>query len=197
MSSTLESAQNNSKLGCFPFVIGGLSFFPLFGVLFGVAAIIWGLSARQRGGVRLALVGAAGILFSVLLYGGLFYFGFVQRGGIYDDLRTKLAQNNLNALVQSVEFYKLGHGAYPDSLDTLKASLNKGSLEAIYVLDPRISPTGKQGQFFYYKRVDSDHYYLRGVAPDGMPFSSGALVPQTPAPGGKIGLLIESPPTAP
>jgi hypothetical protein len=192
---TLQSTNEGKRLGAFPFVIAGLSFVPLLGVLFGLAAIVWGLIARRRGGTKLALVGAAGIGFSILLYGGLYYFGFAQRGGLYDGLREKLAQDNLNALVQSVEFYKLGHGEYPDSLATLKASLPKGSVQSVYVIDPRILPGGKIGQLFYYEKVGSDHYYLRGVAPDGKPFSPGALAPQV-APGGKIGLLTEPPPDA-
>src|SRR5471030_1682346 len=114
--------DENKSLGRFPFVVGGLSFIPMLGVLFGLVAIVWGLIARKRGGAKLALVGAAGIGFSIVLYGGLFYFGFVQRGGIYDDLRARMAQNNLNALVQSVEFYKLNHGEYPDSLQILQSS---------------------------------------------------------------------------
>jgi hypothetical protein len=197
MSSNPESARQNKPLGYFPFVVGGLAFIPLLGVLFGVIAIIWGLSAWRRGGKKLALVGAAGIGVTIVLYGALFYFGFAQRGGVYDDLRTKLAQNNLNSLVQSVEFYKLGHGEYPDSLETLKASLQKGSLESLYVTDPRISSVGKGDQYFYYRKVDADHYYLRGVAPDGKPFSPGALVPQVTAPGGNLGLLTDPPAATP
>ena len=189
--------KDDKRLGCFPFVIGGLSFIPLVGVLFGLVAIVWGLIARKRGGGKLALVGAAGIAFSIILYGGFFYFGFVQRGGIYDDLRAKLAQNNLNALVMSVELYKLGHGEYPDTLDTLKASLKTGSVETITVIDPRIGASGQADQLFYYKRVDADHYYLRGVAPDGKPFSPGALVPEVNISSGKIGLLTDTPANPP
>jgi hypothetical protein len=192
-----NAAKDDNRLGCLPFVIGGLSFVPLFGVLFGLVAIVWGLVARKRGGGKLALIGAAGIAFSVLLYGGLFYFGFVQRGGLYDDLRAKMAQSNLNALVTSIEFYKLGHGEYPDTLDTLKASLKKDSIEAIYVFDPRVSALGQAGQFFYYKRVDAEHYYLRGVVAEGKPVSPGALVPEVTVTSGKIGLLTDSPPNPP
>ena len=55
-----QTTKEDKRLGCFPFVIGGLSFVPLVGVLFGLAAIVWGLIARKRGGGKLALVGAAG-----------------------------------------------------------------------------------------------------------------------------------------
>ncbi len=93
----------NEKLGAFPFVIGGLSFIPLVGVLFGVAAIVWGLCTSRAGGRKLIILGGAGISFTVLLYGGLFYFGFVQRGGVYDELRTKLARTMPDSLVPAGE----------------------------------------------------------------------------------------------
>ena len=49
------------------FVVAGLSFIPVLGVVFGVAAIVWGLSPRTKGGRVRAAVGAAGIAFNVLL----------------------------------------------------------------------------------------------------------------------------------
>jgi hypothetical protein len=97
-------SETNEKLGGLPFVIGGLSFIPLLGIPFGIAALIWGSTTNKIGGKKLALLGGAGILVTLTLYGSLYYFGFAKRGGIYDDLRTRLAQNSLNALVQAVEF---------------------------------------------------------------------------------------------
>ncbi|MGO9446630.1 MAG: hypothetical protein ACLPXB_17930, partial [Thiobacillaceae bacterium] len=118
-----NGSANSEKLGTFPFVIGGMSFVPLVGVLFGIIAIVWGLVTKKLGGKRLAAIGAGGIGFTIVIYGALFYFGFAQRGGVYDDLRTKLAQTTINSLVQSIEFYKLQHGRYPESLKALQDSL--------------------------------------------------------------------------
>src|ERR1700722_2798253 len=116
------------KLGALPYVVGGLSFIPLIGLIFGCLSILWGLLTRKAGGKRLALIGALGIASSALLYGGLFYFGFVQRGGIYDHLRQQLAQSSLNSLVPLVEFYKIQHGKYPSSLKELQVSSPKNSI---------------------------------------------------------------------
>jgi hypothetical protein len=193
MSSTTEPVGGKPKLGTLPFVFGGASFIPLIGVLFGVWAVLYGLISGRAGGKKLALVGAAGIGFSVVLYGGLFYFGFVQRGGIYDGLRAKLAQNELNSLVQSVEFYKLRFGEYPDSLAVLKSSLPKNSFEAINLYDPRAMHVREQDRYFWYRKVDAGRYYLRGVAADGQPFSPGALIPQVATAGTRLGLLTEPP----
>ena len=193
MASDTGIAPKGDRLGTLPFIVGGLSFIPLIGVLFGAAAIAWGLLTKRRGGKALALMGLAGVGLTVTLYSGLFYFGFVQRGGIYDGLRVRLAQSNLDSLVPTVEFYKLSHGEYPESLEALRSSLPKGSFAALNVSDPRMTSGGGGNQSFYYKRVDPNHYYLRGLAPDGKPFSPGALVPQVPATAAQLGLLTDPP----
>jgi len=76
----------------------------------------------------LAPLGGAGILVTLALYGSLFYFGFVKRGGMYDDLRTQLAQCNLDSVVQAAEVYRLQHGDYPELLKVLQESVPKNSI---------------------------------------------------------------------
>ncbi len=77
--------EKKEKLGVFPYVVGVISFIPGIGILFGFIAIIWGIVTKKLGGRKLVIIGSCGIGLSVILYGTLFYFGFVQRGGIYDD----------------------------------------------------------------------------------------------------------------
>jgi hypothetical protein len=183
-------AETNEKLGESPFVIGGLSFIPLLGIPFGIAALIWGITTKKAGGKKLALLGGSGILVTVLLYGGLFYFGFAKRGGIYDELRAQLAQSSLNSLVQAVEFYKVQHGSYPESLQTVQDSLPKNSM--VFIDDPSDVKFSGKPRHFYYERAGADHYYLRGVGPEGLPFTSDDILPQIKStPGSKLGLLIE------
>ncbi len=178
------------KLEGIAFVIGGLSFIPLVGVPFGIAAIVWGISTKKSGGKKLALIGSLGILVTGALYGGLFYFGFVKRGGIYDDLRAQLAQSTLNSVVQAVEFYRVQHGSYPESLKVLQESLPKDS--TVFVFDPSDVRFGGTPRYFYYERVGADHYYLRGVGRDGVPFTADDILPQVQlTPGSKVGLLVE------
>jgi hypothetical protein len=190
---TKPMGEPDEKLGGFPFVIGGLSFIPLVGIPFGIVALIWGITTRKLGGMKLALIGSLGIIFTVVLYGGLFYFGFVKRGGLYDDLRTKLAQSSLSSVVQAVEFYRFQHGSYPESLKALQESLPKDSM--VLVFDPTDVKFSGKPKYFYYERVGADHYYLRGVGPDGLPFTSDDVLPQIRfTPGSKLGLLIERAP---
>ena len=141
----------------------------MIGVPFGIAAIIIGLASKKAGGVKLAVTGGLGIALTVVLYGSLFYFGFVKRGGIYDDLRAQMAQDSLNGVARSVEFYKLQNGSYPESLKILEDSLPKGS--TVFVFDPTEIKYSGTSRYFYYEKVGADHYYLRGLGPDGTPFT--------------------------
>lgn len=188
MSAT--DSDSPQKLGTLPFVVGGMSFIPLLGVLFGLIAIVWGLVTKKSGGKRLAAIGAGGIGFTIVLYGALFYFGFAQRGGVYDDLRAKLAQSTINSLVPSIELYKTQNGKFPESLKILQESLPKDGF--VTVFDPSVVAIGGEPRHFFYERVGEDHYYLRGLGPDGKPFTGDDIVPQiTMQPGSKIGLLIQ------
>ncbi len=184
-----DGATDHGRLRPGAFVLGGLSFIPLIGVPLGVVAIAWGLLTKKMGGKKLALIGLGGILCSVFLYGSLFYFGFIQRGGIYDMLRAQLAQSTLSSLVPAIEVYKIQHGAYPASLDELRKSLPKDTFT--FVFDPTDVRLGEP-RAFYYERVGADHYYLRAVGPDGKPFTDDDILPKVdPANADKLGLLLQ------
>jgi len=182
--------EQKEKLGTFPFVIGGMSFIPLIGVLFGIVAIVWGLVTKKLGGKKLALIGAGGIAFTIVLYSALFYFGFVQRGGIYDDLRTQLSESSITSLVQAIEFYKTQNGEYPESLEVLQKSLPKDSL--VFVFDPASVNLGGEQRYYHYELIDNEHYYLLGVGPDGQPFTQDDVLPKIEVGSqSKVGLVIK------
>jgi hypothetical protein len=138
-----------------------------------------------------------GIAFTIAFYSSLFYFGFVRRGGDYDNLRTMMAQDCLDSAVKSVEFYRQINGGYPNSIDVLARSMPENSLDKVCLYDPRLQlpfqmfKSSTTTGFFYYQKIGTDHYYLRGLALDGKPFSPGALVPNVKDP--NLGLLIDPP----
>ena len=182
--------EQQEKLGTFPFVVGGMSFIPLIGVLFGVVAIIWGLVTKKSGGKKLALIGGGGIVFTIVLYSALFYFGFAQRGGVYDDLRKKLSETTITSLVQAIEFYKTQNGKYPESLEVLQKSLPENSM--VFVFDPTDVKMGGQPRYYHYELIDGEHYYLLGVGPDGQPFTADDVLPKIEVgPKSKVGLVIK------
>jgi hypothetical protein len=165
--------QPQKPLGCVPYAIGGASFIPLVGVLFGVIAIIWGIARRAR---SLIVLGSCGILFTVIAYGALFYFGMFQRGGIYDKLRSQLAVTMLNSAVKEIEFYKLQHGRYPASL---REAEPKDKMQMNSFIDPTfVRHKGtSDGRFYYELDPSGSFYYLRSVGPDGIPFTGDDILP--------------------
>ena len=115
--------------------------------------------------------------------------GFVQRGGIFDELKIELAETTLTSLVRDVEFYKTQNGAYPTSLKALLKSLPDA-----YVFDPtQVKLDTKQQHFFYYHRVGDAHYYLLGVGADGEAFTGDDIHPNVEVgPDSGVGLLIRN-----
>ena len=163
----------STPLGVATFVVAVLSFVPFFGFVFGTVGVIWGAVRRSW---LLTALGAGGILFNVLLYGCLFYFGFHQRGGVYDGLRTQLAVTMLNSAVKDIEFYKLQHGHYPANLSELDTTdIHKFPS----VIDPTSIQRGKSfnKHFFYELDPTGRTYFLRSVGPDGIPFTADDILP--------------------
>ena len=164
----------------------------MIGVRFGIVAIVWGLVSQKKGSKALALVGAGGIAFTLVLCGGLFSFGMIHRDGVYDELRQKLAEQQLGQLVQSIEFYKVANGDYPTSLQQLQEAV--GEKTTIFIHDPTDVKIVTGPRYFYYELVGTDRYYLRSVGPDGQPLTADDIVPTVNnALLPKLGLLFASP----
>ncbi|WP_202741212.1 MULTISPECIES: type II secretion system protein GspG [Acinetobacter] len=181
--------ERSNKLGVFPYVIAAMSFIPGIGVIFGVIAVIWGVLTKKSGGKVLTIIGAFGIGLSIVLYGSLFYFGFVQRGGLYDELRAQSSQIAMTSLVQAIEFYKVENGHYPDSLEILNQSLPENS--SVFVFDATDVSWSSSPRYYHYELKDSSHYYLLSVGQDGEPYTSDDILPNIELkPDSKIGLIF-------
>lgn len=165
-----EGHQKDS-VGCLAYVIGGMSFIPLIGVLFGIIAIIWGFKAKYS---KLKYVGTAGILFTVILYGSLGYFGFVQEDGVYDELRAKMAKTQLTSAVQAIEFYKVRNGHYPVSLQVLQDSLPENSM---VFLQDATQVNVDELKFYYYKIINQTSYHIRSYGRDGLINTADDVLP--------------------
>lgn len=177
-----EVKKERESAGCLAYVIGGMSFIPLLGVIFGIIAIIWGFKAKH---LKLKIVGFAGILFTVLIYGALGYFGFVQKGGVYDELRVDLAKKQMTSVVQALELYKAQNGQYPESLEILEASLPENSL--VFLYDPTVISVTEQ-QYFFYQTINQNQYHIRALGRDG---NVGTVDDVLPAPMENVGLIAD------
>ncbi|MDB5146657.1 MAG: hypothetical protein JWQ57_677 [Mucilaginibacter sp.] len=97
-------AQKNKP----PYWMGFLCIIPIVGAITGVVLIVNGFSKYKN--KWLIMMGAGGIAFTFLFYHFMFFTESSRK------LWVPNAQMELNSLIKSVEFYKLQHGSYPDSI---------------------------------------------------------------------------------
>ena len=146
-------------------VFGGLSFIPLVGVLFGSIAITIGIVKKIKGQVFL---GIAGILVTIALYGGLYYFGVVAKTGVYADLKVKLASQLINTDAGQIALYKNHQGKLPTKLNDLGTP---SQTNMFFTTDPW------RTEFSYTPRSDGT-FELRSAGPDKI-FNTDDDVAQT------------------
>ena len=207
MNDQSSSGQTEESVGCVGYALGGASFIPLVGVPIGLLAILFGWIKWKAGGWKVALLGGTGILFSVVLYSALFYFGFVQRGGVYDNLRVQMAQQIMTDLIKDLELYKVQKGVYPADLKELhpeqvspqtqeakegetgtgmqvhfkvwggSKSPQRPSFNSIY--DPTcVQFSAKEPRLFVYEVLNNGaNYCLFSSGPDGLPDTADDIYP--------------------
>src|SRR6185437_8989998 len=162
---------------------GLVGFVPNFGVIAGLILFFKGIfQFKDR---WLVVIGVADVLFTVV-----FWFVFTRwemNSGTFTVLWTKMSQDQVNSLFRDIEFYKIQHGAYPDSLSQIARLLDKN----VWIADPLQNrrPGGKVTNFFYEKV--GDKYWLFSIGPDHTPFTKDDIFPQLePADTAKFGLLL-------
>ena len=172
----MEQQPQKSGLAIASLVLGLVSFIPLIGVPLGILAIILGIIGLNKikkmglGGKKMAIagiiLGILGIIFTVILYGSLFYFGFVSKTGPFAELKTQVSQQILTQNAGALELYKKQNGRYPENLDqATKAGFT------IFPSDHYLKP------FFYKASADGQSYELRSLGADGEYGSSDDIFP--------------------
>lgn len=180
----VKQQQKSRTLGIVSIVLGAVSFIPLIGLFTGIVAIILGIIDIKKNKSRLGIIGLIlgilGIFITVGLYGSLFYFGFMQRGGVYDELRSQMvSERNLPNTVNTIEAYKARFGKYPDKIEDLKEI----SDDPFVMTDPMqfvrnaFKSGGTEDDYFYYQN-NGDTYYLFSKGVDGQPFTEDDVYPK-------------------
>jgi hypothetical protein len=138
--------------------LGLLGLIPLVGFFVGVGLILYGaLKYKDR---KLIFIGIACVLFTIIVYAGLFYIGFKSEFGRRG--WAVHAQMQLNTLVKHIEFYKL------DSLKQLETDK-----EFISLTDP----TQSFGTYYNYKNL-GEKYLLFSSGVDRIPNTADDIYPQ-------------------
>ena len=144
---------------------------------------------KLMGGKTAAFIGVCGVVGFILLFGVFIYFGFFQRGGVYDNLRVKLGISTITSLVSEIELYKIQNGKYPETLEAFHKSLPENSI--VFVFDPTHVAMDGERRHYHYELIDDSHYYLLGVGADEKPFTNDDVLPNIELKkNGGIGLLI-------
>lgn len=123
-----------------------------------------------------------GIVWTIIVYSTLFYAG--THASVFKKGFEDISQIQLNSLVKNIEFYKLAHGQYPDSLRQL---LNDDKLAPIN--DAVQGMKIKENSYYNYQKT-GDKYLLFSSGQDGIPNTKDDLFPQvTITDSSKIGLI--------
>jgi hypothetical protein len=164
-----------------PYLLGLLCLIPLVGAFVGLGLLLYGLLKYKD--KWLSIIGAAGIVWTIVVYSSLFYAGthdaFVKKG--FEDI----SQMQLNSLVKNIEFYKMTHGQYPDSLKQLLDD------DKFAPINDAVQGMNTKGDSYYnYKKI-GDKYLLFSSGQDGIPNTKDDLFPQiTITDSSKIGLIM-------
>jgi len=126
----------------------------------------------------LALLGAAGILFTFIIYRLLFYFGFIHKGGFYDKLKTQMAKTLLDELVKKLEYYKVENYYYPEILNDL-VSDGSESDGFTFIYEPFIRFGDSKIHTFNYELFnEGSNYFLFSSGPDQLKGTLDDIFPQ-------------------
>ena len=163
-----------------PYLLGLLCLIPLVGAFIGLGLLLYGLFKYKD--KWLSIIGAAGILWTIIVYSTLFYAG--THASIFKKGFEDISQMQLNSLIKNIEYHKLTHGQYPDSLKQL---LDDEELAAIN--DAAQGMNTKGNVYYNYGKI-GDKYSLFSSGQDGIPNTKDDLFPQiTITDSSKIGLL--------
>src|SRR5258708_21543458 len=95
-----------------PYLLGLLCLLPLIGAFVGLGLLLYGLLKYKD--KWLSIIGAFGVVWTIAVYSLL--FGFLWHADVFKRGFADISQMQLNSLVKYIEFYRLQHGQYPDSL---------------------------------------------------------------------------------
>jgi len=170
----LESEVEN-KHGTGAFVLSGLSFIPLVGVIFGGICIINAIVSRKSNSIKLGLIGLAGIMFTVIIYGVL--LPTIFKNSDFTKQFEVHAIDTMTTLVRNIEYFKLQNNRYPKSIKELRTNLKEGEMVLTFDMSGPID-LGKKAREFHYELINNEkNYLLFGVGVDAKPFTEDDIYP--------------------
>ena len=170
----METTENK-KHGAGAFVLAGISFIPLIGVIPGLICIANALVRRLSNSKLLGILGFSGIMLTVILYGVI--LPTAMNNESFSKGFEPHAISAMTSLVTHVEYFKLQHGKYPINLDELRSNQKEGEMVFSYDVSGGMK-MGDKPRDFYYEVINSgNNYLLFGIGIDGVPFTNDDIYP--------------------
>jgi len=147
---------------------GWLELIPVWGAVAGVILMFKGFG--QERDKKLVLIGAGGILFTILVCYFLvphYVVSKMAKKGL-----VGLTQSDVNNLVKEIEFYKMQNGIYPDSLKEVTKGDKFASIHDLMALPD----AGINSQTFHYRKI-GNKYTLYSVGIDGIAGTADDIYP--------------------
>lgn len=164
IESPLSKTKNHRSI----YWLGLLCLIPLIGAFVGLGLLLLGLIKYKD--KWLVAIGAFGILFTIAVYGRLFYY--MKHGELTKKGFSDISQMQLNSLIKDIEFFKLQRGVYPDILERVREN------NALAPIDDPIQLVQQRDNTLYnYQRV-GDKYTLFSSGQDGVPNTADDLYPE-------------------
>jgi hypothetical protein len=163
-----------------PYLLGLLCLMPLVGAFVGLGLLLYGLLKYKD--KWLSIIGAAGIIWTIIVYSTLFYAG--THAAVFKKGFEDISQMQLNSLVKNIEFYKMTHGQYPDNLEQLLED------DKLAPINDAVQGMNTKGDSYYNYQKIGNKYLLFSSGQDGIPNTKDDLFPQlTDSESSKIGLI--------
>lgn len=178
--SGVQRVQTITQQNKPPYWIGLFCIIPLIGAIIGLIILIQGITKYKS--KLFSIIGASGILFTIVIYWLLFYA--TKHSTESQKGFAELSQIELNKLVRNIEFYKIQHGQYPDSLQQLPSDD-----KTVMIFDAIQINQGRKTVLYNYQKK-GNKYLLFSSGNDGIPNTKDDLFPQIQiSDSSKIGLI--------
>ena len=175
-NTELEKEKLTHKKSRPPYWLGLLGLIPLVGFFVGIGLTLYGIFKYKD--KILIIIGVVCMIFTVVVYSSLYYVGFKSDFGKKG--WEQHAQMQLNSLIKEIEFYKIQHGAYPDTITQLEKENH-----FVFISDPTQSTQDRENVYYNYKNL-GDKYLLFSSGTDGIPNSDDDIFPEFQSNSGKI-----------
>ncbi len=170
------------------YLLGFSSLVPFLGVLTGILSIVMGIVKIKRGGWKLVMLGAAGILVTVALTVGATYWYrgvMTADSGPVQEAKKEMTIGHLTTCLQAIEHHRSIQGKYPETLQELKqANPTLATTDTMVFRGTAASLV----DFIYDPSPEGNSYFLFSRGRDGEAFTPDDLFPRiSPEAAGYVG----------